>query len=68
LCACTQLLDGKQIFFDDARVVSLCESIQKRDIEAVQTAINTDVDIQLIGRENMTHLWWLKDCGVLDIF
>ena len=45
-------------FFDDPRVIALCEAILADDLPAMQKAIDARADINAIGKHGMTPLLW----------
>jgi hypothetical protein len=50
-------------FFKDARVISLCNAIERRDIAEIERLAKSGVNINAKGRGNMTPLLWAFPMG-----
>lgn len=45
-------------YFDDSRVIELCEAIEAGDIERINALIASGVDVNFRGKDGMTPLLW----------
>jgi uncharacterized protein len=50
-------------FFTDKSVVALCKAIEKKDLAEIDRLVNSGVNINAKGRENMTPLLWALPMG-----
>ena len=47
-----------EFYYKDAKVIELCNAISRNDEAAVDELLKQGVDINAIGKEGMTPLWW----------
>lgn len=55
-------------FFDDARVVALCEACERGDLEKVTTLLADGVDVNSVGESGVTPLLWAYPDDKPEIF
>ena len=55
-------------FFDDPKVIELCHAIEANDIDKVDRLIKESVNVNALGRGNMTPLFWAYPGDHLQIF
>ncbi|MDX1946797.1 MAG: hypothetical protein SFU86_15455 [Pirellulaceae bacterium] len=45
-------------YFDDSKVVQLCQAIESGDIAAIDRLVESGANVKAIGKDNMTPLLW----------
>lgn len=45
-------------FFDDSKVIELCDAIEANDLDRMQAAVEAGADINAVGKHGMTPLMW----------
>jgi ankyrin repeat protein len=47
-----------EFYYKDSKIIKLCKAISRNDEQAVDELLQQGVDINAIGKEGMTPLWW----------
>ena len=56
-------------FFDDSKVLELCQAIKARDFERIEHLVKKEgVDINARGHDNVTPLFWMFPLGLLEAY
>jgi len=55
-------------FFDDPQVIALCHAIEKNDISEIDRLVADGVNVNALGKDNMTPLLWAYPDNNLERF